>query len=140
MPSSAPTFFGRPSASGGIAPSSVYAGRAPDGVLGAAAAFALPRAFFTGSGALRAGRSGGSRVAVRAAARDGSAARRVARLGAALARARDDPEREAGSFFLVVRGRFVVDIQCPSSLSTLTAHPAGCDRRAAPKTSEISQS
>src|SRR6185436_2394765 len=128
-PSSAPTFLGRPSASGGIGPSSVYAGRGPEGVL-AAAGLAFPRVFFTGcSGVLRDTRSGGSRLAVRAAARDGSAARRVARLGAAPARpapedAERDPEREAGSFFLVVRGRFVVDIQCPSSLSPPTQQAA----------------
>jgi hypothetical protein len=35
----------------------------------------------------------------------------------ATARAEPPAAREAGSFFLVVRGRFVVDIQCPSSLS-----------------------
>src|SRR5262245_45211681 len=140
-PSSAPTFLGRPSASGGIGPSSVYAGRAPEVAAGATDVAFCPLAFFTGcSGVLRDTRSGGSRVAVRAAARDGSAARRVARLGAALARpVRADPAREAGSFFLVVRGRFVVDIQCPSSLTPPTQQ-AAIDGRRHPGTSQSSQS
>jgi hypothetical protein len=49
-------------------------------------------------------------------------ARRVVRLALALEvlevlEVRADALDRAASFFLIVRGRFVVDIQCPSSLS-----------------------
>src|SRR4051812_1138070 len=124
MPSSAPTLRDSPSASGGTAPSRVYAcaaaGRAggaggdggvePRGAGSTAATGAavlaavtfLLRGFFT-----EAGSTGGFLT---------GSARRVVRLALELD-VRADALDRAASFFLVVRGRLVVDIQCPSSLS-----------------------
>jgi hypothetical protein len=62
----------------------------------------LLRVFFTEAGSAGAFLTGSTR--------------RVVRLALEL-EVRADALDRAASFFLIVRGRFVVDIQCPSSLS-----------------------
>src|SRR5262249_37383233 len=110
MPSSAPTLRGRPSASGGTGPSRLYAGGGRGGAGGSIAvarAVFLLRVFFTDAGS--AGLDEEDRPL---------APRRGAGLALAAAEVRAEAlVRPAASFFLVVRGRLVVDIQCPCSLS-----------------------
>jgi hypothetical protein len=68
------------------------------------------------------------------AGRPGGAARRTVRLALDAVAVRADPpvEREAGSFFLVSRGRLVGDIQCPSSLSPPPSKDVDPNRRPRP--------